>query len=121
MLFILLYRQILSSSVRSQTLSLPPTQDTLPHLIALEPTDIHQEITSTPISQIITIKPSMEPTQIAVSSTPTPLVLFDEQQSEVMGYSMEGRPLKIYKFGNGEHERMIVAGIHGGDEWNTIT
>ena len=34
---------------------------------------------------------------------------------------MEGRPLKIYTFGNGERQRMIVADIHGGDEWNTLT
>lgn len=27
----------------------------------------------------------------------------------------------MYTFGSGENERMIVAGIHGGDEWNTIT
>jgi predicted deacylase len=34
---------------------------------------------------------------------------------------VEGRPLQVYTFGQGEQERMIVAGIHGGDEWNTIT
>ena len=34
---------------------------------------------------------------------------------------MEGRPLQVYTFGRGEHERMIVADIHGGDEWNTLT
>ncbi|HEX9387254.1 MAG TPA: M14 family metallopeptidase, partial [Anaerolineales bacterium] len=33
----------------------------------------------------------------------------------------EGRPLHLYTFGKGDHERMIVAGIHGGDEWNTVT
>ena len=32
----------------------------------------------------------------------------------------EGR-LEVYTFGNGDQERMIVAGIHGGDEWNTVT
>jgi predicted deacylase len=27
----------------------------------------------------------------------------------------------VYTFGSGENGRMIVAGIHGGDEWNTVT
>jgi hypothetical protein len=37
-----------------------------------------------------------------------------------MGYSVSGRPIEVYAFGNGEREKMIVAGIHGGYEWNTI-
>ena len=38
----------------------------------------------------------------------------------VIGYSVSGRPLEVYTFGHGERQRMIVAGIHGGYEWNTI-
>ncbi len=38
----------------------------------------------------------------------------------VIGYSTAGRPLEVFRFGTGEIERMIVAGIHGGYEWNTI-
>jgi len=37
-----------------------------------------------------------------------------------IGYSVEGRPLEVYQFGNGPKERLIVAGIHGGYEWNTV-
>lgn len=33
---------------------------------------------------------------------------------------MAGRPLVVFSFGAGDHERMIVAGMHGGYEWNTI-
>lgn len=39
---------------------------------------------------------------------------------EVIGYSVEGRPLEVYRFGNGDRNLLIVAGIHGGYEWNTI-
>jgi predicted deacylase len=39
----------------------------------------------------------------------------------MIGHSGEGRALEVYRFGNGEHERLMVAGIHGGDEWNTVT
>lgn len=38
----------------------------------------------------------------------------------VIGMSIEGRPLEIYRFGNGSRKLMIVAGMHGGYEWNTI-
>ncbi len=39
----------------------------------------------------------------------------------VIGYSVGGRPLEVYRFGSGaRYRRMIVAGIHGGNEWNTI-
>jgi protein MpaA len=38
----------------------------------------------------------------------------------VIGYSAEKRPLEVYKFGSGPVHKLIVAGIHGGYEWNTI-
>lgn len=40
--------------------------------------------------------------------------------AEAIGSSVEGRPLEMYRFGFGPRERLIVAGIHGGYEWNTI-
>lgn len=36
------------------------------------------------------------------------------------GKSTAGRPLVFYRFGTGAVHRMIVAGIHGGYEWNTV-
>jgi hypothetical protein len=39
---------------------------------------------------------------------------------EVIGRSVDGRPLEMYRFGFGPVARLIVAGIHGGYEWNTI-
>jgi predicted deacylase len=44
-------------------------------------------------------------------ATPAPLVI---------GTSVAGRPLEVFRFGEGASRRMIVAGIHGGYEWNTI-
>jgi hypothetical protein len=38
----------------------------------------------------------------------------------VIGFSLAGRPIEVYTFGAGEREYLIVAGIHGGYEWNTI-
>jgi predicted deacylase len=36
-----------------------------------------------------------------------------------IGLSVEGRSLDVVRFGNGEIHRLILAGIHGGYEWNT--
>lgn len=39
---------------------------------------------------------------------------------EIIGYSLAGRPLTMYRYGVGPSARLLVAGIHGGYEWNTI-
>jgi hypothetical protein len=60
-----------------------------------------------------TFTPSLSPT---ITETPVP---FSEGPFTI-GKSVEGRPLEVYRFGRGEVERMIVAGIHGGGEYNTV-
>jgi protein MpaA len=57
-----------------------------------------------------TFAPTLVPT-----ITPTP-----HQVPKIIGYSVQGRPLEVYTFGNGPVHRMIVAGIHGGYEGNTV-
>ena len=37
-----------------------------------------------------------------------------------IGKSVQGRPLEVYRFGTGPSERLIVAGMHGGNEYNTV-
>jgi predicted deacylase len=37
-----------------------------------------------------------------------------------IGYSLGGRPIEVYQFGSGPVKKLIIAGIHGGYEWNTI-
>ena len=83
--------------------------------------------------------PSAAPTQIApptiyflptltpnpystlpVFETSTPFILENGQGSTVIGLSNGGRPIEVYTFGSGKYEYLIVAGIHGGSEWNTI-
>jgi len=115
------FLQTMDISFSDQTVTLTPTLDTLPYLIALEPTGVPQAATRAPASPTITSEPVSAPVQSTVRSTPTPLILINGQRSEIIGYSVEGKPLELYTFGNGEQERMIVAGIHGGDEWNTVT
>lgn len=56
-------------------------------------------------------EPSATPTSVPILGTPTPIVI---------GTSLAGRPLEVFAFGQGESNRMIIAGMHGGYEWNTI-
>jgi hypothetical protein len=67
-----------------------------------------------------TYTPNPHATEIVVV-TPTPFALDAlAQRPLVIGYSVLGRPLEVYRFGAGERERFILAGIHGGYEWNTV-
>jgi len=83
------------------------------------------EITNTPSS---TLQSSPSVTSIPLTITPVPSTPTtippsptpENPQPEVIGISVAGRPLQVYKFGDGPIEKMIVAGIHGGYEWNTI-
>jgi hypothetical protein len=50
----------------------------------------------------------------AIDPTPLP------DNPIIIGYSVAGRPLEVYRYGNGPIGRIIVAGIHGGNEANTI-
>ncbi len=64
-----------------------------------------------------TRKPS--PTRVP-SPRPEPSPTPFSSGPEVIGYSVAGRPLEVFRFGHGPIRRLIVAGIHGGYEWNTI-
>ena len=55
-----------------------------------------------------------------VFETSTPFVLRNGPEPTIIGFSLAGRPIDVYTFGVGEREYVIVAGIHGGYEWNTI-
>jgi protein MpaA len=47
-------------------------------------------------------------------------VLANGPRAPVIGFSVAGRRIEVYTFGVGEKEYLIVAGIHGGYEGNTI-
>jgi len=69
---------------------------------------------STPLHlPIATPTPVSSPT-----ATPTPSPFF--RGPITIGTSVAGRDLEVFQFGSGDSQRMIVAGIHGGYEWNTI-
>lgn len=49
----------------------------------------------------------------------TPAVPGDPS-TKVLGDSTQGRPIRAHRFGSGASTRAILAGIHGGYEWNTV-
>jgi len=67
-----------------------------------------------------TVTPNPLATPIEDYSTPTPFVFANGPAPIVIGYSVQGRPIDIYTFGQGESLYLIIAGIHGGYESNTV-
>jgi predicted deacylase len=66
-----------------------------------------------------TFTPSATPApSLSPIETLTPLP-FSEGPITI-GYSVQNRPLQVYRFGTGPTERLIIAGIHGGNEYNTV-
>lgn len=76
------------------------------------PTLTTTQLPPTPTATIV--PPTASPSPVPKTATPaTP-------QPQIIGFSVTGRPLEVYQFGTGPIEKMIVAGIHGGYEYNTI-
>lgn len=99
---------------------LPPTDFASVSPTKTNTPDVTLTRTNTPTSSFTpTIHPptatrTPRPTT-TLTPSPTPL-----PQPFVIGTSVAGRPLEVYYFGEGTENRFIVAGIHGGYEWNTI-
>lgn len=55
-----------------------------------------------------------------VFETSTPFFLANGPRPAIIGFSLAGRPIEAYTFGTGDRAYLIVAGIHGGYEGNTI-
>ncbi len=66
------------------------------------------------------ITPNAQATLVEDYSSPTPFIFPDGPAPGVIGYSVEGRPINVYTFGQGETNYLIIAGIHGGYEGNTV-
>ena len=78
-------------------------------------------LTPAPTSYYLpTITPNPLATVVENYATPTPFVFTDGPAPGIIGYSVEGHPIDVYSFGQGEIHYLIVAGIHGGYEGNTV-
>jgi hypothetical protein len=115
--FLFLILAIFSSGCDLESASTPmpvATELSTPQLI-LTPISISTlALTSTP-TKIPTDTPSATPTMlptVTVSSTPS--------NPASLGLSTGGYPIEIYRYGNGPIPVILIGGIHGGYEWNTI-
>jgi len=75
--------------------------------------------TATPFPMTYTLITSVPP-EVSPPPTLTPTTLPFYEGPMVIGYSVGGRPIEVHRFGDGSRAYMIVAGIHGGYEVNTI-
>ncbi|MEZ4867866.1 MAG: M14 family metallopeptidase [Caldilineaceae bacterium] len=57
---------------------------------------------------------------VATPKAITPRVNEQAPHSTVLGYSAGGLPIASYTFGRGPQRVVLIGGIHGGAEWNTI-
>jgi len=59
-------------------------------------------------------EPAPDPVPEPIAEEPEPFIV-----SEVIGTSVQGRPIEVHRFGTGETDVLFVGGIHGGYEWNS--
>jgi hypothetical protein len=83
------------------------------------------EPTRTPWPTVTPVPPPTRRATITPWPTPSPgpsITPMDMSAANrrVIGYSVEGRPLEVFRFGSGPVSKLIVAGIHGGYEYNTV-
>jgi predicted deacylase len=95
-------------SVQAAPQAFLPTSTPIPSLTLLPTRYNLPTVTRNPLS-----------TEIVVE-TPTPFIFSNTNRALLVGTSVSGRPIEVYTFGQGGRQVMIVAGIHGGYEWNTI-
>lgn len=49
-----------------------------------------------------------------------PELAVPDSASEILGESVEGSAIEVFRFGRGPQHLVLVGGIHGGYEWNTV-
>lgn len=89
------------------------------------PTEVTAEVTPTVEATLETPTPTMPASLVLPTPTPTPTLTLTPELTFFegpwgYGYSYDGRPLEAYRLGTGASRRLLVGGIHGGYEWNTI-
>lgn len=87
----------------------------------ISPTDTTVPTTTTTptLALIPSATPGPSPTPIEFPTVvPTSDALWEGPL--VIGYSVQGRPIEVWRFGRGERQYLVIGGIHGGYEYNTI-
>lgn len=82
--------------------------------VLLIPPSGYAPTNATPVAVVENVLPDNE------SNTTSQPNNTDTNHIDVIGYSVNGYPIKDYVFGEGDRHVVFVGGIHGGYEWNTI-
>jgi Zinc carboxypeptidase len=123
-LAILILMILISMTGCQETLVLPdslPSPSPTPEPDVLRPTRAAREIATRPPGAndlIFNPAPSLEAPISTQMITPTATLTPD---AILVGYSVEGRAIIAHQLGNGERVLLLVGGIHGGWEGNTVT
>ena len=88
-----------------------PARPTRTATLPLTPTATNPPTATPTLTE--TSSPTATPTE---TNTPIPF----SAGPITIGESVKGLPLEVYRFGTGTTERLIVAGMHGGNEYNTV-
>ena len=76
-----------------------------------------------PATETLRLSDTPTATQTPTETIPSTITLTPIPFTEgpiTIGKSVQGRPLQVYRFGTGLTERLITAGMHGGNEYNTV-
>lgn len=106
------------------TVFTPPALPTFPATWTPDPsqTPFPKGPTSTPVPTNTPIASFTPYTVYPTVVNGTNLIPFELGGNLVaIGTSVAGRPIEVIRFGTGPSARMIVADIHGGNEWNTAS
>lgn len=113
-LYIILPNQ--AQGFMKQTIQVIPTKIMVPSETPVPDTSLPPMSISTLIPDTLT--PAITFTPLP-TSTPTFATFYEGPK--VIGYSVQSRPLEVYRFGRGPNAYLVVAGIHGGYEINTVS
>ncbi len=94
-------------------------------LVQAIPLPINKKSTLTVHPSVTPIPPPTRRPTITPWATPSPgpsvtPMIMPPPNRFVIGYSIEKRPQEVFRFGKGASNKLIVAGMHGGSELNTI-
>lgn len=99
-----------------------PSTDAVDDLPTLVPTLVLQALPATQTAvPTPTLMPTATPVLAVATSQPEPTATFAAYGvAQTIGFSANGRSIESYRFGFGTQTLVLVGGIHGGYEWNTI-
>lgn len=102
---------VLTLLAACQGMEQPRSPGLFPSSAAVSPTPFQPQQSTTTFTPVAAMTAETLSTPV-----PTPV----DGEATVIGHTVEGRALEVYRFGNGFRGKLIVAGIHGGYEANTV-